>query len=273
MSALCLVLLLSGCSATGSSPASHTSATTAMASTDTTTPTTTPTTPAQPITAMGRRCGVPDVASTIETVAGPDGATLSLASVGAGSTVALLLHETGSAASCGWWPYAAHLAASGVRVVMLDFCQYGRSRCDPATPFAFDYADQVARAVGRLRTGGARRVVLVGASLGGTVAVVSAAKVRADAVIDLSGFGYGDLVTSPAVRAMSVPLLAAASPEDGPDTDRLAADVTASRAPVKRFVRVGAGHGWSMVLDGPFPDSAVSPLGLSVIAWVKGDYR
>lgn len=220
---------------------------------------------------MGKRCGAPDMTSTVSTLAGPDGARLAVSSVGSGPTVALLLHQTDAVASCGWWPFATRLAAAGgVRAVMMDFCRSGLSRCDDQSAFGDDYVAQVALVVRSVRAQGARQVVLVGASLGGTVAVVSAAKVGADAVVDLSGFGYGPLVTAPSVRSMPVPLLAAGSPDDGTDTARLQAEVKASAAPVKRFVAVPAGHGWSMVLDGPFADSPVSPLGATVIDWVKG---
>lgn len=275
---MCVALLLSACSGTRSPASSAPTKDNAASATSSPPTTSNPSTAASPsasadptpTTVMGKRCGQPDVPSSTQLVAGPGGARLALSQVGTGDTVALLLHETAEVASCGWWPFATRLAAAGVRVEMLDFCSYGASTCSGS--FTDDYVAQVAAAVTHLRSSGAvRRLVLVGASLGGTVAVNSATPVRADAVVDLSGFGFGPLVTAGPIAALRMPLLAAGSPDDNPDSDRLAAEVTASGTAVKRFVPAPAGHGWSMVLDGPFADSATSDLGRTVIAWVKGD--
>jgi hypothetical protein len=83
---------------------------------------------------MGERCGRPDFEATVQTVAGPDGEALWSASVGTGGTVALLLHETGRSASCGWWRFANRMAEKGAWAVMLDLCGFGRSTCDSAKP-------------------------------------------------------------------------------------------------------------------------------------------
>lgn len=224
---------------------------------------------AVPSTVMGKRCGQPDVLSSSQVLQGPGGARLTVSDVGSGGTVALLLHQTDRVAACGWWPFATRLAAAGVRSEMLDFCRFGTSTCSGS--FADDYPAQVLIAAKHLRATGAHRLVLVGASLGGTVAVNSAAASGADAVVDLSGFGYGPLVTARPLAALRIPVLAAASPDDNPDSARLAAEVAASAAPVKRFIPVTAGHGWSMVLDGPFADSGTSDLGRTIINWAKGD--
>lgn len=52
----------------------------------------------------------------------------------------------------------------------------------------------------------------------------------------------------------------------------LQAQIVASVARAKRFLWSDVGHGWSLLRGGPRPDSPVTPLGRSVIAWVKGDY-
>jgi pimeloyl-ACP methyl ester carboxylesterase len=221
---------------------------------------------------MGRRCGRPDVEATVVTVAGPNGEALWTGSVGTGGSVALLLHQTGRSASCGWWPFANHLAEQGVRAVMLDLCGYGKSTCDPAEPWSTDYADQVARTVARLRQDGATRVTLVGASLGGTVASVSAAPARADAVVNLSGFGFAPMVTAPAIAALTIPVLGAGSHAEESDSAALESQVEVSASPTKRFVWADSGHGWSLVLEGPQPDSPITAVGRTVIAWTMGDF-
>jgi len=225
-----------------------------------------------PTTAMGQRCGRPDVEASKETLNGPGGEQLVMFTVGSGPTVALLLHQTGRSASCGWWPYANQLAASGVRAVMLDLCNFGGSTCDVNLPWSRDYPAQVALASTRLRADGAQRLTLVGASLGGTVASLSAAPARADAVVNLSGFGYGTMVTGPALAALTVPVLGAGSRNEGTESAQLEHEVSASVSPTKRFVWSDLGHGWDLVLEGPMADSPLTPLGRIVIGWVKGDY-
>lgn len=221
---------------------------------------------------MGQRCGRPDVEAKKEVLAGPGGQNLAMWSVGSGPTVALLLHQTDRTASCGWWPYANRLGASGVRAVMLDLCNYGGSTCDINDPWSRDYSAQVVLAAGRLRMDGAERLTIVGASLGGTVASVSADPAKADAVVNLSGFGFGAMVTGPALAAMTIPVLGAGSHNEEGDSARLQSEVAASASPTKRFVWADLGHGLDLVLQGPMPEAPVSPIGRIVLGWVKGDY-
>jgi alpha-beta hydrolase superfamily lysophospholipase len=222
---------------------------------------------------MARRCGRPDVEATVRTVTGPGGQQLWTGTVGTGGTVAVLLHQSDRTASCGWWPFANQLAAQGVRAVMLDFCGYGQSRCDPSEPWTTDYVDQAKRAVAQVRADGATRVTLVGASLGGTVATLSAAGSGADAVVNLSGFGFGPLATAPALSALTLPVLGAGSHTEETESRALEAEVQAAPTRAKRFVWDTAGHGWSLVLVGPQPDSPLTDVGRTVIAWTKGDYQ
>ncbi len=273
-----LLLLVAGC---GSDPAGSaaTSVTTSPPAPSTSAPLTSASHPSAsatssaPITTvMGRRCGRPDVEADVTQVSGPDGQRLTLSSVGGGTTVALLLHQTNASASCGWWPFANRLAQNGVRAVMLDFCGYGPSSCDPTTPWGSDYVDQAVRAVAQLRSHGATRVTLVGASLGGTVASVSAAPAGVDAVVNLSGFGFGPLVTAPSIAALTIPILGAGGHDEQSDSAALEAMVASSASPARRFVWADVGHGWSLVLDGPRYDDPVSAVGRTVIAWTQGRY-
>ncbi len=267
--ALLALVLLAACGAPG--PTTGTASTTALAPLTAATATVAPTTATgTPTTAMGRRCGGPDAETTSDTVAGPAGERLSTVTVGSGPRVALLLHQTDRVASCGWWRFANRLADQGVRAVLLDFCDYGSSTC--GTTWAGDYPDQVVRTVARLRDTGATRVTVVGASLGGTVAAVSAVTARADAVVDLSGFGFGPLTTGPALAALTVPVLGAGSHDEESDSQKLQAEVLAAAGPVKRFLWDTSGHGVSLVLDGPTRDAPTSAIGRAVIGWVKGDY-
>jgi pimeloyl-ACP methyl ester carboxylesterase len=82
---------------------------------------------------------------------------------------------------------------------------------------------------------GSGRVTVVGASMGGTVASVSAARAGADAVVNLSGFGYGSIVTAPAIAALTIPVLGTGSHAEQTDSERLNA-----RSPHRRAPRSGS---------------------------------
>lgn len=82
------------------------------------------------------------------------------AEFGSGTTGVVLTHEHG-ANLCGWVPYAQQLRDLGYRALAIDF----------GTHLAAD----VGGAAGELRHEGATRIVLMGASMGGTASLVAAA--------------------------------------------------------------------------------------------------
>jgi dienelactone hydrolase len=93
-----------------------------------------------------------------------------------GATGVVFANQSGSIA-CGWLPYARDVARGGVRSLVFD---YGTAERE----------DEVLAAARWLRAQGARRVVLVGASIGGRAVVTAAARARPreiDAVVSLSG--------------------------------------------------------------------------------------
>ena len=66
---------------------------------------------------------------------------------------------------------------------------------------------------------------------------------------------------------------ACGAPSGGaPNRATLEGHVTASASPTKRFLWAESGHGWSLVQEGPQPDSALTPVGRAVIGWTTGDY-
>jgi alpha/beta hydrolase family protein len=73
----------------------------------------------------------------------------------------------------GWWPYARYLSRHGARALPFDLRCFGSSPCPGGRGHALT---DVAAAVAELRRRGARRVALVGASMGGSIAVVAAAR-------------------------------------------------------------------------------------------------
>jgi pimeloyl-ACP methyl ester carboxylesterase len=101
---------------------------------------------------------------------------------------AVLLHQSGGDL-CQWLPYGHVLSARGYQVVALDLNGNGGSTIAPGSPSTPHWDRDVRAAVDLLRSRGARRIVVMGASMGGTVAVASAAQLqpRVTAVVDVSG--------------------------------------------------------------------------------------
>jgi hypothetical protein len=108
---------------------------------------------------------------------------------------------------CGWLPFASTLAARGYRVLLHD---------DAGSP-----AQEILRAIAALRTLGARRVFLVGASQGAKASLVAAASTRplVAGVVSVSpeqSLQGADLVAVAARLRVSVLYLAARYVEDAP---------------------------------------------------------
>lgn len=195
---------------------------------------------------------------------------LPAAVLGTGKNVAVLLHQTDGDGACGWFPVAGMMAAQGVRVLAFDLCGYGSARCPRSTT----PARQVRAAVHWARTHGAGRVTVVGASMGGSVALGTADEVTPDAVIDLSGPMEWDGVTDSAraARRLRSPLLAAATAGD-PSTDPAALRRAVQASPgTHRFVRSPSGHGIEMLTSYKNGTDLPTPLLRTVVRWVKGVY-
>lgn len=119
-------------------------------------------------------------------VVGADGTVLRGDSFGQGGKAAILLHGGGQSRSA-WRGAARRLAQAGYRAVAMDLRGHGASDWSAGGNYSFDdYADDLARTIDL--AGG--RAVLVGASLGGHVSVVTAArhpaKVTALALADVT---------------------------------------------------------------------------------------
>ena len=125
--------------------------------------------------------------------------------VGRGPTGAVFANQSGGSV-CDWLPFARRLAVQGVRSLLFDYS-------------GADYVDEARAAVGALRAAGGRRVVLVGASLGGQAAIRVAARPPTGlaAVATLSaeriGRSLGDVL--PYARRVQIPSLYVGSTDDG----------------------------------------------------------
>ncbi|MEO7423133.1 MAG: dienelactone hydrolase family protein [Ornithinibacter sp.] len=218
---------------------------------------------------VAERCYTESPGAIIGIKAADGASTLSAVTYGSGSTAAIFLHQTGAGGLCGWVPFGTWVAGQGVRAILVDDCSHGRSQCSPQV--LGDARATVAIAVDWARSGGATRVVLVGASMGGAVALGTAQDVGADAVVDLSGpsrwQGVPDAVT--AARAISIPLLLVVAADDStmgiPDLQQAAEE---SPATTKDFVTVDTGHGWDLTSTGSPPNVRPTDVGRRVLGWI-----
>jgi dienelactone hydrolase len=267
------LLLAAGCSGAdpeaGPAPPSEQASVEAAADEPVPTPLTPPRGP------VSERCGEPEAPARWIRLRGPDQDRLAAVVVGEGPVTAVYSHQSDPEALCGFWPYAVWLAEEyGVRSVLLDHCGSGGSAC-AYDDFHDDLARQVEVAVDWAREHGASRVSLVGASRGGTTAIVAASRIRpsVDAVVDLSGplrsLSLDALGSAPRVTA---PTLLALAPDDGvatmADFRSLLGRLGSS---TKRFVRAESGHGWETLGWVERTGFEPSPLAATVAAWLRGD--
>jgi len=114
-----------------------------------------------------------------------NGAGHSVAAVelGSGPAAIVLAHQS-AGSLCDWLPYGEELVAQGFRVLAFDFVGSGSS----SMPKQKTYVEDIRTAVVYLREQGAAKVVIMGASMGGTMSVVAAAAIAppVDGVIALS---------------------------------------------------------------------------------------
>jgi len=120
---------------------------------------------------LSKRCYKPPAVTQL-TFRADDGVTLDGAELGGGNVGVVLVHQAG-ADLCQWLPYAAFLARHGIRVLVFDSRGSGDSE-RPGGRKAFRLDRDVAAAAARLRSDGAAKVCLVGASLGADAALAAA---------------------------------------------------------------------------------------------------
>ncbi len=144
-----------------------------------------------------------------------DGTRLAGHRFGHGTTAVVLAHQSNGNV-CQWAPYARRLASLGYLAIAFDFRGHGDSQYR-RYPASRRLAGDVSAAVKVARRLGAKKVVLVGASLGGIAVVVAAANTRppVDGVISLSGpANFGGIDAVAASRRLQVPVLYVAGDDD-----------------------------------------------------------
>jgi pimeloyl-ACP methyl ester carboxylesterase len=158
--------------------------------------------------------------------------------LGDGDSGLVFGHQLG-ADLCEWLETARAYARLGYRALVLDF--HDRDQAD---------AD-VAAAVAELRRRGVARVVLVGASMGGTAALVAAARIRPPVagVVSVSGAAdFGDMDARTSMARLRVPALFMAAREDRPFPAAARGLYQAAATSDKRLLVVaGRAHGAAML--------------------------
>jgi pimeloyl-ACP methyl ester carboxylesterase len=169
---------------------------------------------------------------------------------GRGTTAVVLAHQINGNV-CQWSPYARRLASLGFMAIAFDFRGHGSSQTR-AYPASRRLAADVIAAVKVARGLGAKKVVLVGASLGGTAVLVAAPLIRPaiQGVVSLSppaDFGSG-LNALAAVKLLQIPVRYAAGEDDSGFADDARALYDATLTEDKQLELVpGGSHGVELV--------------------------
>jgi pimeloyl-ACP methyl ester carboxylesterase len=124
--------------------------------------------------------------------------------LGRGTRGVVLAHQYGGDA-CQWADFAPGLAKAGYHVLAFDAHGYGQS-----PPGSGEIDVDVLAAASKLRALGAAKLVLIGASMGGTAVLSAAAQMKPPpaAVVSLSGPGSFDLMSAyDAVPGLAMPKL------------------------------------------------------------------
>jgi alpha-beta hydrolase superfamily lysophospholipase len=211
--------------------------------------------PGRPPPALATRCGddVKGVEAKQVWFRASDNALLDGAAVGDGDVGVVLAHEYPSDL-CPWLPFAKTLAGHGYRAFALDL------RGSGASPARFGaeatrYDRDVQAASDEVRRLGAKKVFLVGASLGGAAVLKAAPSLDPlpAGVISLSGEPQL-LDASQSAPRLKAPLLVLIARRDGyssvADNRRL---VRAAASVDKQLaVYPGDWHGWDLLYDAPY---------------------
>jgi pimeloyl-ACP methyl ester carboxylesterase len=239
-----------------------------------------------PLEQPSSRCGAPEVKATVLRFPAIDGTQLDGVLVGSGPAGVVLLHQH-PADLCGFWPYAVYLSKRGLQALAIDLRCYGESACPQADDAKSRVVDDVAGAVAVLRAHGAKRIALVGASLGASTALLAGAALRPPvaAVVSLSTGkfdlatilgGSTPLDTGSAAKRLSVPVLFAVARDDpNLPVEQVQALYRVAPAKDKQFVILGGSstalHGWDLL--GGTNGANFTPFAAKVAAFVSAHTR
>jgi dienelactone hydrolase len=203
-------------------------------------------------------CDGPTVAKNVLTTL--DGVSIATYSQGQGTTAIVLVHQVNQD-HCGWSAEAGALAKK-YRVMSIDLRGYGTSQRAKGTT-AFAYRNDIAAAVTELRAKGAKKVVLVGASMGGSAVVVAGAFINppVDGIVAVSApTNYKGQNAKTAAPKLAIPARFLAASDDGSAvTSAKSLDKSANNSPDHQaVVFTTGGHGWALLRPGSPAESALT---------------
>jgi uncharacterized protein len=166
---------------------------------------------------------------------------------GSGATGVVLAHMFPTDRR-SWAEFASLLADRGYRSLAFDFRGYGDSGGQREIP---EIWRDVVAAADELRARGARRIVLVGASMGGTASLIAAAQSELNGVVTLSAAGtFMGLSAPPEVlQAVDEPKMFIAAQDDGSAATTAQTFYDTASGAKRLEVVTGADHG-TEILEG-----------------------
>lgn len=160
---------------------------------------------------------------------------------GDGEIAVILSHMRGRNQT-SWFPFARLASTSGYKVMTFDFRGYGKSTGTRDTRMDRD----LEAAVAYVRAKGAKQVILIGASMGGTAAIEVAAEIDVQGVAALSPpTSFGRINALGAVSSMLIPLLLIVAENDPPFTSS-AREIETAAAATQFLELPGQEHGTNL---------------------------
>ena len=215
--------------------------------------------PSAAVPAVARICGPPNAPGRLITLRAADGVRLAGITTGTGPRGVVLIPELGVEGKCGWWEFAALLAAQGYRVVTFDHRCTGQSAC-AAGSAGSDLMSDIRGAVTWLRQHGAARVALVGASQGASEALIAGTQPMRDVTgiaalsadelaLTLAAPPYAPtaIAATPHLHLPTLFAVAAADPYVSVQATRSLFARAASASKRLVVLSAGSGHGWDLV--------------------------
>jgi alpha-beta hydrolase superfamily lysophospholipase len=236
----------------------------------TATPKTSPeVTPAEPPT-LSDACGGLEVSGARPFwLESPDGVRLYGIEAGRGGVGVVLAHQ-GRSTLCGSLPYMQTLVDAGFLVLAFDFRGNGKSETPEDADARLELGRDLEAAVSRIRSNGAEKVVLIGASMGGAASVQNGADLEVDAIVSLSGTrlwpGFG--VNHPdSLPRISVPFVMYVSRNDSNVPLEEAQGIVAAVGSKDKDLVVleGSDHGYAFVQTS---DNA-SEIRAEILDWIE----
>ena len=163
---------------------------------------------------------------------------------GVGEIAVILTHMRGRDQT-SWFPFARFVAESGYKVLTFDFRGYGKSTGTKDTRMDRD----LEAAIAYMRAKGAKQVVLIGASMGGTAVIELASGSQVQGVAALSPPAeFGRINALTAVESMVIPLLLIVAENDSQYYSD-ARKIESAAAATQFLLVEGQQHGTNMIAE------------------------